>query len=360
MPFNIVIGDITKIKADAIVNAANSSLLGGGGVDGAIHKAAGRKLLEECRTLGGCKTGEAKATMGYDMPCSYIIHTVGPVWQGGTKGERELLYSCYKNSLELAREKGCESIAFPLISSGIYGYPKDKALQVAVSAIEDFLTGSDMDVTLVIISRSSFAADGKLIDDIDRFLRSHQQVTEEKPRRKMPLFGGRAKSAAPAGAAVPRESAVKDELCEEAVFDTTVYAEAEPAAMRQCAANNASLDEFMKRRDESFSQALLRLIDERGMTDVQAYRKANIDRKLFSKIRSDVNYRPKKQTAVAFALALELDLDAAEDLLSKAGYTLSDSLKFDLIIKYFIINRQYDIFAVNQALFAFDQSLIGC
>lgn len=356
MPFNIITGDITKVTADAIVNAANSSLLGGGGVDGAIHRAAGSGLLAECRTLGGCKTGEAKITGGYDLPSKHVIHTVGPVWQDGTNGERELLYSCYKSSLELAKQNGCESVAFPLISSGIYGYPKDKALQVAVSAIEEFLADNDMDVTLVLFSKSAFHIDGRLFEGINDYL-GRNLPKPVSPPKKHGLFGAlRGKSAAPLGS-VRQES--NDEICEEAaqVFDMA----AQPMVMKSCRAEPAqSLDDFLKSRDESFSQLLLRLIDESGMTDVQAYRKANIDRKLFSKIRSDVNYKPKKQTALAFAIALQLDLEQTQDLLAKAGYKLSDSLKGDLIVKYFILNGQYDIFVINQALFAFDQSLIGC
>ena len=360
MPFKIVTGDITKIAADAIVNAANSSLLGGGGVDGAIHRAAGRGLLEECRTLGGCRTGEAKITKGYDLPSRHVIHTVGPIWQGGGCGERELLYSCYKNSLELAKENGCESVAFPLISSGVYGYPKDKALQVAVGAIGDFLADNDMDVSLVIFGRNDFRADIELIDDISRFISDREPKPHKEKRR---LFGAGAKLAEKCGAASAAKANVYEEcdMCvEPAVMEDPAPVMLGAACAPAGAAPAQSLDEFLRSRDESFSQSLLRLIDESGMTDVQAYRKANIDRKLFSKIRSDVNYKPKKQTALAFALALELDLEQTESLLSKAGYSLSDSLKGDLIIKYFIIKGQYDIFVINQALFAFDQALIGC
>lgn len=325
MPFRIIRNDITKVEADAVVNAANSSLLGGGGVDGAIHRAAGPELLEECRTLGGCETGQAKITKGYKMPCRYIIHTVGPVWQGGSNGEKELLYSCYEKSLQLVKDYGCESVAFPLISSGVYGYPKDKALQVAVSAITDFLSENDMDITMVVFDKNAVLVSEKLLENVLKYI-DDNYVEEHSDNIVRSTFG----------AAFPQSyEKMPEDVC--------------------CAPASFSFDKL----DESFAQALLRLIDEKGMTDVQVYKKANIDRRLFSKIRSDVNYKPKKQTAVAFAIALELDIPETQDLLEKAGYTLSNSIKFDVIIKYFIENRNYNIYEINETLFSFDQNLIG-
>ena len=323
MPLHIVRNDITVMKADAIVNAANESLLGGGGVDGAIHRAAGPELLKECRTLGGCKTGQAKLTKGYRLPAKYVIHTVGPVWRGGGCGEKELLISAYRSSLELALAHGCETVAFPLISSGVYGYPKDQALKVAVDTIGDFLLAHDMTVWLVIFDRGAYAIGGKLFADIaayidDRYVDERADSREQQYRRMM------------------------------------------AAAPSFCAAEApGSLDEALSRLDESFSQMLLRKIDERGMTDAQCYKKANIDRKLFSKIRSDVHYKPSKPTAMAFAVALELPLDEARDLLQKAGFAFSRASKFDIIVEYFIARRNYNIFEINEALFAFDQSLLG-
>jgi len=170
---NAIRADITTLNVDAIVNAANSSLLGGGGVDGAIHRAAGSDLVHECRLLGGCKTGDAKITKGYRLPARFVIHAVGPVWNGGGHREADLLASCYRNALRLAVEHGLKSIAFPAISTGIYGYPKAQALQVAVGAIGEFLSGHDMDVFLVVYDRQSYAISAKLFSAIGRYIDDH-------------------------------------------------------------------------------------------------------------------------------------------------------------------------------------------
>ena len=328
MPLQIVRNDITTMKMDAIVNAANESLLGGGGVDGAIHRAAGPELLAECRTLGGCKTGQAKITKGYRLPAKFVIHTVGPVWRGGGHGERELLVSAYRSSLELARANGCETVAFPLISSGVYGYPKDQALKVAVDTIGEFLLSHDMTVYLVIFDRAAYTIGEKLFADIAAYIDDHYADAHtdswEIQRHRMAL------------ASTPTE---EDALA--------------PVAAP------ADLDEALSKLDESFSQMLLRKIDERGITDAQCYKKANIDRKLFSKIRSDVHYKPSKPTAMAFAVALELPLVEAQEMLEKAGFAFSHASKFDIIVEYFIAHQNYNIFEINEALFAFDQSLLG-
>ena len=338
MPLEIVRNDITKMKVDAIVNAANESLLGGGGVDGAIHRAAGAGLLAECRTLGGCQTGKAKITDGYDLPAKYVIHTVGPIYNDGKHGEKVLLESCYRESLALAKDHNCETIAFPLISSGVYGYPKDQALKVAIDVISDFLLGNEMTVYIVIFDKAAYTISEKLFSDIaeyidDNYVDEHTDYRRESIRMNAPM--------APCA---KRKKANIDflEICD---------CKALPL--------EEDLDAKLKQIDESFSQMLLRKIDEKGMTDAECYKKANIDRKLFSKIRSDIHYKPSKPTALAFAISLELSLDETEDMLRKAGFALSHSNKFDIIIEYFISKGNYNIFEINEALFAFDQSLLG-
>ena len=327
MPLKILRGDITTFRVDAIVNAANSTLLGGGGVDGCIHRAAGPGLLEECRTLGGCPTGGARITGGYRLPCRYVIHGVGPVWQGGGRGEEELLARCYRSCLALAAQHHCQSLAFPLISSGIFGFPKDKALRIAVDTIGEFLLDQEMEIFLVIFDKASYQIGSRLFADItayidDRYAEAHGEAAASQKARLQAAL-----------AALP---------CAEA-------AEAPPAG----------LEDALRRLDESFSQMLLRKIDEKGMTDAQCYKKANVDRKLFSKIRSDIHYRPSKPTVLAFAIALELPLEEARDFLARAGFAFSPASKFDVIVEYFIARGNYNIFEINEALFAFDQSLLG-
>ena len=330
MPLQIVRNDITKMKVDAIVNAANSSLLGGGGVDGAIHAAAGPELLEECKTLGGCDTGDAKITKGYRLPCKCVILAVGPRWQGGQFHEKKLLESCYRTSLELAKSHGCESIAFPLISSGIYGYPKDQALKVAMDVIRDFLFENEMQVYIVIFDKAAYHISEKLFVDIaeyidDNYVDAHTDYRRASMRMNMPM-----------------QPLVHYDVCES-----------------KCMSAEEDLNSKLKQIDEGFAEMLLRKIDENGMTDTECYKKANIDRKLFSKIRSNPGYKPSKPTAIAFAIALELSLEETEDMLRKAGFALSNSNKFDIIIEYFISRGNYNIFEINEALFAFDQSLLG-
>ncbi len=346
MPLQIVRNDITKMKVDAIVNAANVSLLGGGGVDGCIHRAAGPELLAECETLQGCETGSAKITKGYRLPCHYVIHAVGPRWQGGGQGERELLISCYQTSLRLAKEQGCKSVAFPLISSGIYGYPKDQALKIAIDTISSFLLENEMMVYIVIFDRKAYQISTKLFADIaayidDRYVEEHTDSRSERLRR-INVF--------------QREELVS---CKPSAYDEAIEPPLPFAAAAAAPKKTASLNDALEQIDESFSEMLLRKISASGMTDAQCYKKANIDRKLFSKIRSDKAYKPSKPTVIAFAIALELPLGEMKDMLMKAGFALSHSNKFDIIVEYFVEHGNYNVFEINEVLFAFDQSLIG-
>lgn len=351
MPLFIVKNDITKMKTDAIVNAANNSLLGGGGVDGAIHAAAGSGLKKECEKLNGCDTGDAKITDAYNLPCKKVIHTVGPVWQGGQSGEKFLLTSCYKKSLELAKENGLKSVAFPLISSGAYGYPKDLALKVATAAIKDFLLRQDgtedMEVYLTIFDKESFIVSEKLIDEIKEYIDDNYSeessfpfCVEEKPDIR-----------------AERKRRIRREL-HERVNGTQECKITED--FRSSLFYAYDLSDELDNLDENFSEMLLRLIDEKGMTDVECYKKANVDRKVFSKLRNTKEYKPSKTTAVAFALALELPMSEAKKMIESAGYSLTHSNKFDVIIEYFIKNEKYDIFEINEVLFEFDQKLLGC
>ncbi len=338
MPFQIVRNDITHMEVDAVVNAANSELQQGGGVCGAIFAAAGAKELQAaCDALGRCETGEAVITDAFDLTARFIIHTVGPIWRGGGAGEESLLRSCYTRSLQLAAKHGCTSVAFPLISSGIYGYPKREAFAVAVSAITEFLDEhDDMTVSLVVfdaeasaLGEAQHSAIEKYIDDhyVEEHIDKYRSLTNE--RRTEPDWEAHAmpKAFVQPSAAVPGVS-------------------------------RRRLEDVLRHTEETFTEMLLRLIDEKGMGDVETYKRANMDRKLFSKIRSNRNYSPGKPTVLALAVALRLTLDETLDLLGRAGYTLSHSSKADIIVEYFIREGNCDIHQINEALFAFEQPLL--
>lgn len=334
MPFSIVRQDITKLKVDAIVNAANPQLKQGGGVCGAIFKAAGAKSLQAaCDKLSPIKTGDAVITPGFDLPAKFIIHTAGPVYQDGKSGEEALLRACYRNSLHLAQKHQCESIAFPLISSGIYGYPKDQALHIATTEVLSFLNEHEMDIYLAVFDKEAFAASRKLLNDVKSYVDEHyvdQRMMLERASRRL-----------------------------DDQFDLFDRVPQQSSAPVQWAKPSLNLKALINSLDESFSTSLLRLIDAKGLDDVTVYKRANLSRKLFSKIRTGKSYTPSKPTALALAIALELTLPETQDLLKRAGLALSKSNLFDVIIEFFIVNQIYDIHTINTALFDLDQALLG-
>lgn len=368
MPLEIVRNDITKMIVDAIVNAANTSLKMGGGVCGAIFDAAGADELQaECGKIGGCVVGQAVITKGYNLPSKFIIHTAGPVWQGGTNNESELLASSYRNSLELAQQYNCESIAFPLISSGIFGYPKEEALNVAMSAIGEFLSRNDMMVYLVVFDKNSFKISETLFSTIEKFIDDNyveehmffrQSSNLNQPDFLVKEDNLQVKKLSHPFIVSEESEAIDQKSYNDAAITKYSISPDHEAPAKVSKDKKKNLKDLVSHLDESFSQMLLRLIDEKGMTDVETYKKANIDRKLFSKIRSGNGYNPSKATAIAFAIALNLSLDDTRDLLGKAGYSLSHSNVFDIIIEFFILENNYNIYEINEALFSFDQSLL--
>lgn len=333
MPFTIVRQDITKMEVDAVVNAANTALQMGGGVCGAIFKGAGAaELTAACEPLAPVQTGGAVITPGFCLPAKYVIHTAGPVYKGGKQGEEAQLRSCYRSSLELALANQLESIAFPVISSGIYGYPKEEALRIATEEIQKFLSDHEIDVFLVVFDREAFAVSEKLLGEVESYISQHYVDTHWDPRRRSSLLD------------VEIQAMNAQPIVEPCMYISERQEEAE---------------DWLSNLDEPFSATLLRLIDAKGKTDPEVYKRANIDRKLFSKIRTSKHYMPSKRTALALAVALELTLKETNDLLERAGYALSRSLKFDVIVEYFIVNQKYNIFEINEILFKYDQALLG-
>ncbi len=425
MPLQIVRNDITRMKVDAIVNAANERLEGGGGVDGAIHRAAGPGLAEACRKIGGCPVGEARVTPGFALRCRYVIHTVGPVWEGGDRGESDLLRACYRSSLREAAALGCETVAFPLISAGTYGYPRDAALRVASDTIRAFLESreDDMLVFLVVYDRASFDIGRELFSDIRAWIddsavppvsgseqRRRRAIQSKRPsnapdtreealhileeafdariRENRGIFGAPFRpdrdrtdtpdmgpaappprpAAAPSGTPEPAKAKKPGGLS--SLFPPAAPPETpEPAKAKKpgglsglfhpAAPAETSLDRYLEMQDEGFRDMLLRKIDERGLTDAECYKRANVDRKLFNKIKNQPDYHPGKYTVLALAISLRLPMPELREMLMKAGFSLTRSSKADLIVEYFLLQGRYDVFEINEALFAFDQRLLG-
>ena len=332
MPFRLVSADITTLAVDAIANAANAELLPGGGVCGAIYRAAGAEAMAAaCAPLAPIETGQAVLTPGFGLPARYVIHAVGPVYRGGGQGEAGLLAASYRNSLALAAAHGCRSIAFPLISSGIYGYPRDEALAIATATLRDAPEVEDMDILLVLFERAILEPDARLLREVEAHLAARTREERERTKRARPRFD---RAAAPG---------VTHELRE-------IELAAHPLE---------SIEEVLERRAEPFATALLRHIDARGETDAAVYKRANLSRQLFSKIRSQPGYRPGKRTVLALAIALELNSAETNELLRLAGYALSPSEVGDIIVEYFIERGLYDIYRINELLFHYEQPLLG-
>ena len=327
MPLQIIRQDITKIKCDAVVNPTDSLLSGGGGVDALIREAAGEQMDARCAQIGSLSVGEAVLTPAYDMPyCKYVIHVAGPMWRGGLDGERVLLRSCYLEALQLAWNNKCRSVAFPLIASGTYGYPKDKVLKIATATISDFLMKHEMNVYLVVYDADSYEISQSLKSELDSYI----------------------------------ERVYNQEDDDEGWLDPK-GADCSIAFSKCCSMESSSLDDYFDNLDKGFSDTLFDYIDKKGMTDVEAYKRSNVSRKVFSKIKCTKNYTPSKITAVSFAIGLHLSLEETEHLLSTAGMCLSRSSKFDVIIEYFVKTGKYkDIHEVNEVLYQYDQVLLGC
>ena len=356
MPFEIVRNDITNMCVDAIVNSANPRPIVGLGTDSSIHEKAGPKLLAARQRIGTIAAGKAAITPAFDLHAKYVIHTVGPVWGGGSYGEEGLLRNCYDNALKLALEYGCQSIAFPLIATSNYGFPKDKALQIAISAFSTFLLEHEMQIYLVVFDRNAFMLSEKLFQSVASYIDQHYVDEWEKAtygpdsnirRQQIRRQVDRNQYSAPS---------VREEMLPCAPMAAP---KAAPREAAKAPRKLLSLKDVLKQEDAGFTETLLKLIDDSGKKDSEIYKKALLSKQHFSKIRNNPHYKPTKATAIALALALELNLEQTRDLIGRAGYALTNSSKFDLIIRYFIEQGKYNLVEINMTLYEFDQPLLG-
>lgn len=355
MPFEIVRNDIVNMQVDAVVNTANPNPVIGFGVDSGIHKKAGKELLEARKKIGRIDFGDVAITQGFGLDAKYVIHTVGPVWEDGNQQEEEILSSCYRKSLALAKANQCESIAFPLIATGNYGFPKPLALQIAVREISTFLLENEMQIYLVVFGEEAFALSEKLFKSVSSYIDENyicSKTIDEYGTES--VYGSRLETRR-IRERQKRSNRIHEDVCPSQALEE--YQDMSVGA--GIPMDSDDWGKLLKDLDAGFSETLLKLIDRTGKKDSEIYKKANVDRKLFSKIRNNMDYKPSKTTALAFAFALELDIDETKDFIGRAGFALSHSSKFDVIVEYFLVNKNYDVFELNEVLFAFDQPLIG-
>ena len=353
MPFKIIRNDITKVSADVIVNTANPNPICVSGTDLAIYEAAGKEqLLAERACIGKIARGDIAVTGAYNLKAKYIIHTVGPVWTDGKHHEFEVLENCYRKSLQKAMELECERIAFPLISTGVYGFPKDKALQIAVSVFSQFLTENEIEIILVVFDNKSFQLSERIVGDIDAYIDAN--YVKESHRKEYPVRS--------------RSSARMRELSEEVFYEVMLQREAEDSYTLEADKKFAEtgmmsaaipLEEQLVNIGVSFHDKLFELIDKAHLDNKDVWKRANLDRKHFSKIQCDQNYHPKKKTVMALCIALQLDLEQSKDLLARADWAFSPSSKVDLIVQKAIIDKQYDIMQLNVTLFKYTNEILG-
>lgn len=353
MPFEIVRNNLVNMEVDAVVNTANPNPVIGSGVDSEVHAKAGAELIAAREKIGHIDVGAAAITSGYELAAKYVIHTVGPIWSGGSYDEEQILVSCYRSSLALAKNHQCESVAFPLIATGNYKFPKSLALQIAVREISSFLIENEMQIYLVVFDKDAFELSEKLFKSVSSYIdENYIRSTMLKEYDNDSLHDSSLKTR------WDSDRTISDTLNEED-YKLLIEECFEPSICAAPTVESEELSEMLENLDAGFSETLLKLIDRTGRKDSEIYKKANIDRKLFSKIRNNLDYKPSKSTALAFAFALELDIEETQDFIGRAGFVLSPSSKFDVIVEFFLINGNYNIYELNEVLFAFDQPLIG-
>ena len=382
MPFQIIRADITKVKADAIVNTANPSVAIGDGVDLAIYNAAGKEqLFEERKKIGNLDPGEVAITPAFNPDAKYIIHVSGPWWDGGKHDEVQLLRRCYDKSLQMAYDTGCKSIAFPLLATGTYGFPKELGLDIAVSSFTRFLEDHEMEIILVVFGKKATDISGKLFDDVKSFI-DDDYVTEtlDEEYKHDRIFGAASNAVKPGRipgglfssfraerlsktGSRPAEDAFPDADSEEyeedeAGFESDdVIGSLPEEAMQPMACASVAMPKESRLEDElkdiytdSFAKHLQQMINKKGLKNSEVYAAANISKQYFSKlIKGQVN--PSKEKVLALAVGLRLNLDEAVDFLRLAGYALSPISQTDKVVEYFIRKEEYSVLKIDIVLF---------